>query len=85
MKDRIAKAKTWIKAHRNVLTLAGVGTALAGATVLLVKENNSKAERYPFSAGELPKPTLEDYEAELAEIEEMRAYVQADIDALKQA
>ncbi len=82
MNDRIEKAKTWIKEHKSVVTVAGVG-AVVTAGVILFKENFSKEKRYPFSQVDYPKPTLEDYEAELAEIEEMRAYVQADIDAIK--
>lgn len=82
MKDRIEKAKAWIKEHQSVVTVAGVGAVVA-AGALLFKENFSKEKRYPFSYGDYPKPTLEDYEAELLEIEEMRSYVQDEIDAIK--
>lgn len=82
MKDRIEKAKAWVKEHRSAVTAAGIG-AVVVAGVVLFKENFSKEKRYPFSQGDYPKPSLEDYEAELAEIEEMREYVQADIDAIK--
>jgi hypothetical protein len=86
MKDRIEKAKTWIKDHRTALSVAGLGVAVVTG-VALFKENFSKEKRYPYSHGagyaELPPATLEELEHELAEIREMHEYVQADIDAIK--